>query len=163
MLFRWGRRGRRKDNKAVVLEALTQSRRALIAIRRSIALLESSSNPPVDMLKSLYVMESIMEAVIVRLETILVIGGAAGSLAIEPLRLVKEASRKLTSLPPELYGYLQEIETQLTSIAHVYEVEALTPSLRDKDLPGTKADEILREAEKAAEERLARRREGSPL
>ena len=161
MLFRWGRRGRRKDDKAVVLEALTQSRRALIAIRRGIALLENSSNPPRDMLKSLYIMESILEAVIVRLETILVIGGAAGSLAAEPLRLVKAASKRLTSLPPELYGYLQEIETQLTSIADAYGVETLTSASRDS--LGAKAEEILREAERAAEEKLARRRESSPL
>ncbi len=147
----------------MVLEALSQSRRALIAVRRGIALLENSPNPPRDMLKSLYVMESVIEAVIVRLETILVVGGAAGSLVVEPLKLVKEASRRLTGLPPELYGYLQEVEAQLNSIADVYDVEAISARLQGRDLPGSRIEEILEEAERAAEEKVSRRRESSPL
>ncbi len=152
MLLGWRRRKKRDPKKAVV-EALGNARSALISVKRGIALLESRGDAPEAMLKSLYIMENVLEAVIIRLETILVAGVEGGQLIAEPIRLVREASKRLREMPPEIYGYLGEIESQLMTIASAWDVEV--NSYGDSSVD-KRVERILREAEAAAAERVQR-------
>jgi pyruvoyl-dependent arginine decarboxylase (PvlArgDC) len=74
--------------------------------------------------------------------------------------LVREASRRLQALPPELHGYLGEIESLLSTLysAAVPDDQSIA-GYRGESAGGSgdRVAEILREAEKAAAEKVAKR------
>lgn len=160
-MFLRRRQGRdRRVLRKKVLEALSTSKTALIYVRRSIAYIESfggkGDSVSTSMLESLYMLEYVLEAVITRLETMLILEDASHNLASAPLRLVREALNRSAALPPEVAGYLRELEALIASIAPGSDESILMQALSEEPKDPL-AERLIVEAEEAAKTKVKKR------
>ncbi len=114
-------RRRRKDGRRMLLDALSAVRQARVRIRMYTSRLGGLQAEEARRLReSLYYVDYILEAISLRLETILTVSGAVQGLDEDLLRLPYELSKTLSreaeSLPPEIGALLDSIEQGIASL-----------------------------------------------
>lgn len=153
------RKGKTLNLRVAAVEALGSVRMALYRVRSSRRMLESlyqrSRDPNLRGLIEAHVkIESILEAVALRLETIAFIGIVTKELVEAPLKVVKEALGFRNMLPPDLANLISSIDEALTAI---YEESAPADYYGAKvevGDPSREAEKILKEAEAVARRKM---------
>lgn len=142
------------------VETLSAVRKALYRVRASRRMLESlyarSRDPPLESLIEAHIkLESLLEAVALRLETIAFIGIVTKELVEAPFKVIREASSLRNMLPPDLANLISEIDEAMTAIyeaAAPAEYYGIAPT--DYSDPSEEAEKILKEAETLARRRM---------
>jgi len=137
----------------LLLQALSQARRARLEIRRARARLRGMSGEEARRLQILLdTVDNALEAVTLRIETMLASGVYTRELAGLPLEVTRRLS-SMGGLPPAIAEILSSVEDSLQAlVAQAPEAPALEPARVDS--VEAEAARILREAEKAARRKL---------
>lgn len=147
-------RRRKSAGKSALLQALAQARTAKYRLEYWIRRIEVEGGDP-RLLETLYTIDYLLEAIILRLNTIITLGSPAPELAGLPVALAREASRRLEVVPPEVAASISALTNIL---AESYLAEA---SIIEGELVNEKAREVIMEASRAAAERVRGRRQES--
>ncbi|GAB6148357.1 hypothetical protein [Stetteria hydrogenophila] len=154
-------RKRREINvRIAAVETLSIVRKALYRVRSSKRMVEAvysrSGDPALrNLIESHVKLETILEAVALRLETIAALGMVTKEMVEAPLRVVKEALSLRKTLPPDVAGMVSELDEALTvmyEVAAPAEFYGLDPASYGD--PSEEARRVLREAEVQARERM---------
>ncbi len=155
MLF--PRRRRAPSGKAALLQALGQARAAKHRLNYWIRRIEAEGGDP-KLLETLYFIDYVLEAIIVRLNTLILVGSPVEPLAGLPVALAREVARHLEAVPPDVAAAISAASNILA------ESSLAEASLLDSEAVSSKAREILEEAARSAAEKARRRRgEGAGL
>jgi division protein CdvB (Snf7/Vps24/ESCRT-III family) len=154
------RRRKISNIRVAAVETLSAVRKALYRARASRRMLESlysrSRDPSIaGLIEAHLKLESLLEAVALRLETIAFIGIVTKELVEAPFKVVREASTLRNVLPPDLANLISEIDEALTVIyesAAPAEYYGVAPEGYGD--PSEEAKKILEEAETLARRRM---------
>jgi len=145
------RRRRAQSGKAALLQALAQARTAKYRLEYWIRRIEAEGGDP-KLLETLYFIDYVLEAIILRLNTLITLGGVNGALAGLPVALAREVTRHLEAVPPEVAASLSAI-TNILAESSLSEAALIEGEALDE-----KAREVLREAKHMAAEKARRGR-----
>lgn len=144
----------KSDPRLIAARALMLTRRALFEVRKAEWRLKNSREVNKDILRNLYVIETILFSIALRLQTISVVGVLTPDLLRMPRELVKAIMNE--GIPLQLYPLIEELDATL-SMLNIPEAPAEfeSPTLgSEREDIGRKVKEILEEARREADRRL---------
>ncbi len=148
-------RKRRADPRRLLIDAIYRARLAQTEVRRAKTRLRSLPSKPPEvgrLLVSLEVLELALEAVVIRLETMLAANVFSGGLLALPVAILEELGEYARGLPPALADAIGGVEDALRSLAAMPQVSEDVALHRDE--AREEARKILEEAAEAAKRRM---------
>ncbi len=153
-LFPRKRRKQAPRDRTVLIQALAQARTAKQRLDYWIRRIESEGGDP-KLLETLYFVDYMLEAIILRLNTLIMMDSISGALSGLPVVLAREVARHIETLPPEIAASLSAMSNMLAE-SHLAEAGLIYPEEVNET-----ARNVIREAARAAAEKARRRGEAS--
>ncbi|MCE4624686.1 MAG: hypothetical protein F7C35_02320 [Desulfurococcales archaeon] len=149
---------RKQDPRVLLARALTLTRQAIKYLERAEWRLKSLGDEAGDLLYQVVYLHLLLSRIALRLETLIVVYSATGTVRRDllglPIELVRQASKAIRQSTPEVSSIILELDEALTS---VYEaVPEPPPTLQRRGEPlREEAKQILAEIEEEAKKRVA--------